>query len=67
MGIVLEIHDEVEIPKDNKILYKQALEICDPVNDLIMEAVIWNRSIKLDRKVIGKTAGLFGFRLNQFN
>lgn len=43
------------------------MEICDPVNDLIMEAVIWNRSIKLDSKIIGKTVGLFGFRLNQFN
>jgi hypothetical protein len=31
-----------------------------------MDAVIWNRHIKIDNKFIGKVVGLFGFRLNQY-
>lgn len=31
-----------------------------------MEAVIWNRHIKVDDRILNKTVGLFGFRLNQY-
>lgn len=43
------------------------MEICDPVNELIMESIIWNKNFVVDERLIGKTVGLYGFRLNQFN
>ena len=32
-----------------------------------MEAIIWNRNIPLDERMMGKTVALCGFRLNSFN
>jgi hypothetical protein len=32
-----------------------------------MYAVIWNRSLEIDEKDIGKTIGLFSFKLREFN
>jgi hypothetical protein len=31
-----------------------------------MDAVIWNRHLKIDNKLINKVIGLFSFRLNQY-
>lgn len=43
------------------------MEICDPVNELIMESIIWNKNFVVDERIVGKTVALYGFRLNQFN
>ena len=32
-----------------------------------MEAIIWNRNLELDETYLGKTVGLYGFRLNHYN
>lgn len=32
-----------------------------------MEAVVWNRHVKIDHSMEGKTVMLFGWRLNQYN
>jgi hypothetical protein len=65
-AILLSIHDPVEIPKQDKTVYKLALEICDPVNELMMEAIIWNRNFVVDEKLEGKAVGLYGFKLSEF-
>lgn len=32
-----------------------------------MEAIVWNRNLNIDTSFIGKTVGLYGFRLNNYN
>lgn len=41
--------------------------ICDPENNSIMEAIIWNRNLDLDHDFVGKTVAMYGFRLNHYN
>jgi hypothetical protein len=43
------------------------MEICDPVNEIRVEALIWNRSLIIDEKMVGKTIALYGFRLSKYN
>jgi hypothetical protein len=43
------------------------MEICDPIHDLIIEAIIWNRTLPVNEKMVGKTVALYGFRLSKFN
>jgi len=32
-----------------------------------MEAIIWNRNLEINVSLVGKTVGLYGFRLNNYN
>ena len=43
------------------------MEIYDPVSEISMEAIIWNRHMIVNERLMNKTVGLFGFRLNQYN
>ena len=48
-------------------MYKKVLVLCDPENEKVMEAIIWNKSLDVEKNLIGKTVGLYGFRLNLYN
>ena len=65
-AILLEIGEERNISKDDRIIYKKNLVIGDPVTKKSIEVVIWNKDLYLDTMWEGKAIQLKNFKLHSY-
>lgn len=65
-AILLEIGEERNLSKDDRVIYKKNLVIGDPVSKKSIEVVIWNKDLYIDSMWQGRAVQLKNFKLHNY-
>lgn len=64
--LLLEIGEEKIIPKEDRTVIMRYLKVGDPISEVIFEAVVWGRQVKVTQDMLNKTFVLKSFKISKY-
>ena len=66
VGILIKIEAEKTIVKLDRDIIMQNFKIGDPVTNMVVEGIIWNRQVRLNSELLNRSVMLKQFKISNY-